>query len=37
MGYYDGNTVTAVWNLAQRFAMSDNSFNTTYGPSTPRS
>jgi phospholipase C len=35
MGYYDGNTVTAVWNLAQRFAMSDNSFNTTYGPSTP--
>ena len=35
MGYYDGNTVTAVWNLAQHFAMSDNSFNTTYGPSTP--
>ncbi len=35
MGYYDGNTVTAIWNLAQRFAMSDNSFNTTYGPSTP--
>ena len=35
MGYYDGNTVTALWNLAQHFAMSDNSFNTTYGPSTP--
>jgi phospholipase C len=35
MGYYDGNTVTAIWNLAQHFAMSDNSFNTTYGPSTP--
>jgi phospholipase C len=35
MGYYDGNTVTAMWNLAQHFAMSDNSFNTTYGPSTP--
>jgi len=35
MGYYDGNTVTALWNYAQRFAMSDNSYNTTFGPSTP--
>jgi phospholipase C len=35
MGYYDGNTVTGLWNYAQQFAMSDNSFNTTYGPSTP--
>ena len=35
MGYYDGNTVTAYWNYAQRFAMNDNSFNTTFGPSTP--
>lgn len=35
MGYYDGNTVTALWNYAQRFAMSDNSFSTTFGPSTP--
>jgi phospholipase C len=35
MGYFDGNTVTALWNYAQHFAMSDNSFNTTYGPSTP--
>ncbi|HUI54601.1 MAG TPA: alkaline phosphatase family protein [Bryobacteraceae bacterium] len=35
MGYYDGNTVTALWNYAQHFAMSDNSYNTTYGPSTP--
>lgn len=35
MGYYDGNTVTALWNYAQRFAMSDNSFNTQFGPSTP--
>ena len=35
MGYYDGNTVTAIWNYAQRFAMSDNSYNTTFGPSTP--
>jgi phospholipase C len=35
MGYFDGNTVTAFWNYAQRFAMSDNSFGTTFGPSTP--
>jgi phospholipase C len=35
MGYYDGNTVTALWNYAQRFAMSDNSYGTTFGPSTP--
>ena len=35
MGYYDGNTVTALWNYAQHFAMSDNSYNTNYGPSTP--
>jgi len=35
MGYFDGNTVTALWNYAQRFAMSDNSWGTTYGPSTP--
>src|SRR5437764_3250231 len=33
MGYYDGNTVTALWNYAQSFAMSDNSFDTNYGPS----
>ncbi|AIY41761.1 Acid phosphatase [Collimonas arenae] len=35
MGYYDGNTVTALWNYAQHFAMSDNSFDTQFGPSTP--
>jgi phospholipase C len=35
MGYYDGNTVTAYWNYAQHYAMSDNSFNTQFGPSTP--
>ena len=34
MGYYDGNTVTALWNYAQNFAMSDNSFSTGFGPST---
>jgi phospholipase C len=35
MNYYDGNTVTGLWNYAQNYAMSDNSFNTTFGPSTP--
>lgn len=35
MGYFDGNTVTALWNYAQNFAMSDNSYNTVFGPSTP--
>ncbi|MGB9417650.1 MAG: alkaline phosphatase family protein, partial [Acidobacteriaceae bacterium] len=35
MGYYDGNTVTALWNYAQRFAMNDNSYDTNFGPSTP--
>jgi phospholipase C len=35
MGYFDGNTVTAFWNYAQNFAMSDNSYDTVFGPSTP--
>lgn len=35
MGYYDGNTVTALWNYAQHYAMSDNAYTDTYGPSTP--
>jgi len=35
MGYFDGNTVTALWNYAQRFSLSDNSYGSTFGPSTP--
>ncbi|MBB2201035.1 phospholipase C [Gluconacetobacter tumulisoli] len=35
MGYYDGNTVAALWRYAQRFAMSDATYTDTYGPSTP--
>jgi len=35
MDYYDGNTVTALWNYAQHYAMNDNSYGTTFGPSTP--
>jgi phospholipase C len=35
MDYYDGNTVTALWNYAQHYSMSDNDWDTTFGPSTP--
>ena len=35
MDYYDGNTVTGLWNYAQRFALSDNSYGTNFGPSSP--
>jgi len=35
MGYYDGNTVTGLWNYAQNFVMNDNSYDTNFGPSTP--
>ena len=31
MDYYDGNTVTGLWNYAQNYAMSDNSYNTEIG------
>ncbi|MDC6131083.1 alkaline phosphatase family protein, partial [Burkholderia gladioli] len=35
MGFFDGNTVTALWNYAQHFSMNDNAYTDTYGPSTP--
>lgn len=35
MGYYDGNTLTALWNYAQHYSLSDNFYGTTFGPSTP--
>ena len=35
MDYYDGNTVTGLWNYAQHYALNDNSFGTSFGPSTP--
>jgi phospholipase C len=35
MDYYDGNTVTGLWNYAQHFSLSDNSYGTNFGPSTP--
>ncbi len=33
MGYFEGNTVTGLWNYAQFFAMSDNFFATMNGES----
>ncbi|WAH38960.1 alkaline phosphatase family protein [Alicyclobacillus dauci] len=33
LNYYDGNTVTGIWNYAQHYALNDNSFGTNYGPS----
>ena len=35
MDYYDGNTVTGLWNYAQNYSMSDNNWDTSFGPSTP--
>jgi phospholipase C len=35
MGYFDGNTVAALWGYAQKFALNDNSWTTQFGPSTP--
>ena len=35
LGYFDGNTVAALWNYAQNYAMNDNSFDAIFGPSTP--
>jgi len=34
MGYYDGNTVTALWNYAQVFSLNDNAYGVNFGPST---
>ncbi|WP_405875491.1 phospholipase C [Streptomyces sp. NBC_00005] len=35
MDYYDGNTVTGLWNYAQQYALNDHSFGSAFGPSTP--
>ncbi len=35
MDYYDGNTVTALWNYAQQYTLSDRAYSSNYGPSTP--
>ncbi|TDY31196.1 alkaline phosphatase family protein, partial [Paraburkholderia rhizosphaerae] len=31
LGFFDGNTVTGLWNYAQHFAMSQNAYTDTYG------
>ena len=33
LGYYDGNTIAALWNYAQNYTLNDNSFGSTFGPS----
>jgi phospholipase C len=35
MDYFDGNTVTALWNYAQYYSMSENNYDTSFGPSSP--
>jgi phospholipase C len=35
MGYFDGTTVTALWNYAQNYSMNDNAYTSQFGPSTP--
>ena len=35
LNYYDGSTLTALWGYANRYALNDNSFGTTFGPSSP--
>jgi phospholipase C len=35
MSHYDGNSVTALWNYAQRYSLNDNFHGTTFGPSAP--
>ena len=35
MGYFDGNTVTEMWNYAHHFTLNDYSYTSQYGPSTP--
>ena len=35
MGYFDGNTVTAMWNYAQNYTLSDAYFGSVFGPSLP--
>ena len=35
MDYYDGNTVTGLWNYAQHFAHQRQQLLHTFGPSTP--
>jgi phospholipase C len=35
MAFFDGNTVSGLWSLAQNYSLNDNAWTTTFGPSTP--
>jgi phospholipase C len=35
MNYYDGSTLGALWGYAHSYALNDNSYGTTFGPSSP--
>jgi phospholipase C len=35
MAYFDGNTLGTYWGYAQNYALNDNAWTTTFGPSTP--
>ncbi len=35
MAYFDGNVLGTFWNLAQSYALNDNSWTSMFGPSTP--
>jgi phospholipase C len=35
MAYFDGNTVSVLWSYAQNYALNDNAWTSTFGPSTP--
>jgi phospholipase C len=35
MAYFDGTTLGTFWSYAQNYAMNDNAWTTTFGPSTP--
>jgi phospholipase C len=35
MAFFDGNTLGTFWGYAQSYALNDNAWTTTFGPSTP--
>jgi phospholipase C len=35
MAYFDGTTLGTFWSYAQNYALNDNAWTTTFGPSTP--
>ncbi|HXX69497.1 MAG TPA: alkaline phosphatase family protein, partial [Polyangiaceae bacterium] len=35
MAYFDGTTLGTLWSYAQNYALNDNAWTSTFGPSTP--